>query len=118
MVTKEGVIVHPWYKGNHEWKVNQIARLKEPIRYHDSHQGKVSYDPKILLLEAERLGKVLWFAYWLSTDKTEGKMKWGQGSPMLEEDALLNLLKQAIEKGFFSEKFLTELYRELGKALK
>ena len=118
MATKLGSIVHPWYKGNHEWKVNEIATLKEPIRYHDSHQGEVSYDPRILLLHSEKLDKVLWFAYWLSTDQSEGKMKWGQGSPILEEGTLLNLLKQAIEKGFFSNKFLSELYRELGRVLR
>jgi len=117
MVTKEGVIVHPWYRGNHEWKVNGIAE-GPPIHYDDSHQGNVAYAPKILLLGSEKLRKVLWFTYWIATSKTGGKMKWGQGAPMLEEDALLNLLKQAIEKGFFSEKFLTGLYRELGKALK
>ena len=118
MVTKERVVVHPWYKGNHEWKVNGIAEVPQPIHYDDSQQGKVAYAPKILLLGSERLRKVLWFTYWIATSKTGGKLKWGQGSPMLEEEALLDLLKQATEKGFFSEKFLTKLYRELDKALK
>jgi len=45
-------------------------------------------------------------------------MKWGQGSPMLDEDAFLDLLRQATDKGFFSQKFLVDLYHELGKALK
>jgi hypothetical protein len=118
MATKLGSIVHPWYRGDHERKVNEMATLEEPIRYHDAHQGEVGHDPRILLLQSEKLDKVLWFTYWLSTDESEGKMKWGQGSPMLEEDSLLNLLKRAIEKGFFSDEFLAALYRELGKALK
>ena len=118
MVTKVGSGVHPWYKGNHEWKVNGIAKLKEAIQYHDSHQGKVSYDPKILLLDSEKVGRALWFAYWVSTDKTEGKMKWGQGSPVLEEDNLLQLLKDAIRQEFFSKDFLTELANEVNKGLK
>ena len=55
---------------------------------------------------------------WIATSKTGGKMKWGQGSPMLEEGALLSLLRQAIEKGFFSGGFLRKLHQELDKALK
>ncbi len=55
---------------------------------------------------------------WIATSKTGGKMKWGQGSPMLDEDAFLDLLRQATDKGFFSQKFLVDLYHELGKALK
>ena len=34
-----------------------MAELGQPIKY----------NPKILLLENKEVGKVLWFAYWLST---------------------------------------------------
>ena len=117
MVAKVGSMVHPWYKGNHEWKVEGIAKLNEPIQYHDLYQGKVSYDPKIVLLDSGKMGNALWFAYWISTAKTKDKMKWGQGSPVLEEDSLLHLLREAISQNFFTKDFLRKLSSELDKAL-
>ena len=81
-----GSIVHPWYKGVHEWRVKEVAKLANPIEYRDAEQGNVKYDPKIMLLESKSVGEVLWFPYWISTKKTQGKMKWGQRPPMLEED--------------------------------
>jgi len=117
MRTKVGSTVHPWYKGVHEWQVEAIAELPQPIEYDDPVQGKVSYDPKMVPLKSPKHGNVLWFTYWISTNKTQGKMKWGQGSPMLEEDVLLNLMKEAIEQGFFTNDFLKGLARELNEAL-
>jgi len=116
MVTKESVTVHPWYKGIHEWQVEAIAQLSEPIQYNDPVQGKVSYDPRVLSLESPEHGNVLWFTYWISTNKTQGKMRWGQGSPMLEESVLLNLMKDAIKQGLFTNGFLKGLARELHEA--
>ncbi len=117
MEAEVGSTVHPWYKGIHKWKVNGIAKLSQPIQYDDPSQGKVSYDPKVLLLGSEKLNKVLWFAYWMATSKTGGKMKWGQGPPMLEQSVLLNLLKEVIKQGFFTKNFLKELASELDRAL-
>lgn len=113
MKTKIGSKVHPWYKGTHEWEVKNIAELYKPIEYNDPEQGEVNYDPKVMLLESERAGNVLWFTYWISTNKTKGKSKWGQGPPMLEEDVILELMKDGIRKGFFSKKFLQELCSEI-----
>lgn len=101
MKTEIGSKVHPWYKGCHEWEVKGIARLEKPIKYDDPMQGEVSYDPKIMLLEGEKVDKVLWFTYWISTNKTKGKLKWGQGPPMLEENVLLDLMKDAVKNGLF-----------------
>jgi len=117
MITEVGGTVHPWYKGIREWQVEAIARLPQPIRYPDPNQGDVSYDPKIVWLKCPEHSKVLWFAYWISTNKTKGRMKWGQGAPMLEEDVLLTLLKDAISQNLFSKNFLGELASELGGAL-
>ena len=117
MGTKEGSTVHPWYKGIHEWQVKAIAKLPEPIEYSDPIQGNVSYDPKILWLTSSKHSKVLWFAYWMSTDKTGCKMKWGQGPPMLEQSVLLNLLKEAIKQGFFTKDFFEELAHESHETL-
>lgn len=115
---KTGVRVHPWYKGTHEWRVKGVAELKKPIGYDDSVQGKVSYDPKIMLLESERIGEVLWFPYWIATSKTGGKMKWGQRPPILEESVLMELIKASVRQGFLSRGFLEDLERELKLALR
>lgn len=113
MATDVGSIVHPWYKGSHEWQVEGIAEPSHSIIYRDSVQGDVKYCPKILDLRNSKGEKALWFTYWISTRKTGGKLKWGGGSPMLEEHVLLDLLKEAINKGLFSSDFLLELKREL-----
>jgi len=63
MKTQVGSRVHSWYKSSHEWEVKGIAGLKKPIKYCDPMQGEVDYDPKIMLLENEAVGKVLWFPY-------------------------------------------------------
>lgn len=113
MKTQVASIVHPWYKGTHEWQVKGVAQLEKPIEYGDPIQGKVSYDPKIMVLDSKTTGRVLWFAYWMSTTKTKGKMKWGQGPPMLEEGVFMELIRNAIRQGFFSRDFLEELDHEL-----
>lgn len=114
MKTRVGSTVHPWYKGSHEWEIKGIAELEKPIKYDDPMQGEVNYDPKIMLLEAQGKGKVLWFPYWMSTTKTSGKVKWGQRPSMLEENVLLDLMRGGIRKGLFSKGFLNKLVRELG----
>jgi len=118
MKTQVGSTVHPWYKGTHEWQVKSIAELEQPIEYDDPTQGKVSYDPKIMLLEAENVGKVLWFPYWMATSKTVGKMKWGQRPPVLEEGVFLKLIKDALGNDMFGKEFLEELDHEIKLALK
>jgi len=112
-MAKVGSKVHPWYKGTHEWEIKDIARLNQPVKYRDSQQGDVSYDPRIIKLQNATNCQALWFTYWLATDKTKGLLKWGQGSPMLEEFTFLELMKQAIRSGFFSQDFLKSLANEL-----
>ncbi len=104
-----GSIVHPWYKGVHEWRVKEVAKLASPIEYRDAEQGQVKYYPKIMLLASKTVGAVLWFPYWISTKKTKGKMRWGGGSAMLEEEVFLELMTGAIKKDMFSDKFLKKL---------
>ena len=117
MATKVGGKVHPWYKGYHEWEVKGIADLKKPIEYYDPKQGNVSYDPKILQLESKTIGKVLWFAYWIATEKTKGKMKWGQSPPIIEEDVFVDLFKDAVKQKFFTKSVLQKLQREINTTL-
>jgi hypothetical protein len=118
MTAKVGSKVHPRYKGIAEWEVSGMSVLSEPLKYRDPVQGKVSYDPRIVMLKSPQLSKVLWFAYWIATDRTKGRLKWGQGAPMLEEKVLLELLKDAIILNFFSKSSLKKLQREITKALK
>lgn len=113
MATRVGSTVRPWYKGTHKWQVEGIAELPQPIGYKDSVQGDVRYSPKILSLRNSQGERTLWFAYWISTNNTKGKLKWGQGPPVLEEGVLLALLKEAIRKDFFSSDFVAELTNEL-----
>jgi hypothetical protein len=115
MTASIGSTVHPWYKGNHEWKIKSVAQLDRPIEYHDEQQGNVKYDPKIMLLEGKGGCPVLWFNYWLATDNTGGKMKWGGGPPIMEEYVLLELMKKAISNKLFSEDFLKTLSEEIEK---
>ncbi len=119
MKTTVGSTVHPNYRGTHEWEVRGVAELKQPVMWHDPNpeRGHVRYDPKIMLLEAKGVGKVLWFNYWISTSKTGEKMRWGGGPPMLEEDVFLELLKGGINKGLFGKTFLKKLNTELQLAL-
>lgn len=118
MKAKVGDRVHPKYKGMDNWEIKAIAELSEPIRYSDSKLGRVSYCPRIVLLESvDNKLKPLWFAYWIATSRTEGKMKWGQRPGIYEENVLLELLKDAIRQNFFTKDFLTELAHELDQAL-
>lgn len=118
MKAKVGDKVHPRYKGIDNWEIKAIAELSEPIKYGDSKLGRVSYCPRILLLESlDNKFKALWFAYWIATSRTEGKMRWGQRPGMYEENVLLELLKDAIRQDFFTSDFLKDLRRELDDAL-
>jgi hypothetical protein len=118
MTTTVGSIVHPWYKGVHEWRVRATVELERPIGYMDPVQGIVHYSPKIMKLEGESGNKVLWFNYWMSTNKTNGKMRYGGGPPMLEEGVFLELMKDGIQKGLFSKSFLKKLDSEIQSCLK
>lgn len=118
MTAKIRNTVHPRYRGIAEWEVRGIAQLAQPMEYYDPVQGHVRYDPRVLWLRSPEHSKVLWFTYWISTNKTKGKIKWGQGSPMLEETALLELFRDALAKDFFSKSFLKKLNHEIGNALK
>ena len=115
----KGDKVHPRYKGIGDWEIKAIAELPEPIKYNDSKLGEVSYCPRIALLESlDNEVKALWFAYWIATSRTEGKIKWGQRPGMYEENVLLELLKGAIRQKFFTKDFLRKLTREIEDALK
>jgi hypothetical protein len=106
--------VHPRYKGTDDWEVKAIAELSRPIKYNDPELGRVSYRPSIVLLEsADNKFRALWFAYRIGTSRSGGQILWGQGPAMYEEDALLELFKDAIGKNLFTISFLSKLTDEL-----
>jgi hypothetical protein len=113
MPKEVGDTVHPWYRGVHDWRIKELAKLASPIKYRDAVQGKVGYDPKIMLLASKTAGEVLWFPYWISTKKTREKMRWGGGSSMLEEATFLELMSEAIRKDMLSNRFLRKLVEEI-----
>ena len=118
MKAKVGDNVHPRYKGIDNWEIKAIAELSEPIRYSDSKLGRVSYCPRIVSLESsDNRVRALWFAYWIATSGTGGKVKWGQRPGMYEENVLLELLKGAIRQGFLTKNFLRQLAHESSRAL-
>jgi hypothetical protein len=109
-----GSEVHPKYKGIDNWQIKGIAELSRPIKYNDSELGRVSYRPSIVLLEsADNKVQALWFAYRIGTSKSGGEILWRQGPAMYEEDALLELFKDAIGKNLFTISFLSKLTDEL-----
>ena len=119
MTTTVGSTVHPWYKGTNEWKVTGLAELQQPMEWKefDPNRGNIRYAPKILSLHNTEIGKVLWFNYWMSTFKTNEKMRCGEGPPMLEEGVFLELIKDGIQKGLFSKSFLKKLDNEIQSSL-
>jgi len=113
-----GSRVHPRYKGIAEWDVKAIAALPKPLEWEDkSLLGKVTYKPKMLWLTCSEYKRVVWFAYWMATSRTQGKVRWGGGPPILEEDTFLELLKLAIKQGFFTDSFLRSLKGEIELSL-
>jgi hypothetical protein len=121
MPADAGSIVHPWYKGVHEWVIKKIAKLDEPIEYYDSEQQNVRFDPKIMILEpvkaSDKVHQVIWFPYWIITKDTNDKFRWGGGSALLEEKYLVELMSTAIKNDMFSKHFLRKLQEEIQAGL-
>lgn len=110
MVANVGSKVHPRYKGCDDWEVRAVAELSKLLKWEDDYfGGEVSYSPRLLWLTCKKIDKALWFAYWISNPNTRGKLAWGQGPPVLEEDEFLALITNAIKQGFFTENFLNAL---------
>lgn len=114
MKAKVGAKVHPRYKGIDDWEIKAVAELSRPIKYRDSELGRVSYHPSIVLLESLDNGvQALWFAYRIGTSKNGGRMRWAHDPGVYEEDALLELFKDAMSKNLFTVSFLSKLTDEL-----
>lgn len=90
--------------------VRKVARLSNPIQCYSDDIGKVFFNPTLVKIEWEKPpsqdGHEFWFPYWVTT---RGKEKYGQFAPMMGENALLELLRNAILQDFFSDDFLQKL---------
>lgn len=100
------------------FKVQKVARLKNPVECHCEEIGTALFDPTIVKIEWEKSPSddkhELWFPYWITIG---GKEKYGQFAPMIGEGGLLELLEDAIGQDFFSRSFLQGLDRVINAKL-
>jgi len=98
--------------------LDMTFQLKQPVMCHSEEIGNAEFMPTIVLLEWEKPPSddvnEFWFPYWL---KVRGKWKYGQFAPMIGEDALLQLLSQAIRQDYFSQQFLIGLAETIKEML-
>ena len=96
------------YWGN--FSVGKVARLKNPVECKCQEIGTALFDPTIVKIRWEippsEDKNEFWFPYWMTIG---GREKYGQFAPMIGEEALLELLQDAIEQDFFSKGFLRGL---------
>ncbi len=105
---KEGQQKRAKYWG--EFKVTKVAQLKAPVSAYSDDVGEVLLSPTLVQIHwkgdpDDEYG--FWFPYWITT---KGKEKYGQYAPMMDEHSLLELLEEAIRRGFFSGSFLHQLH--------
>jgi len=101
------------------YKVTKVARLKHPVECHSQIKGKALFNPTIVKLEWEIPPSddkhEFWFPYWITWSKISDKERYGQFAPMIGENALLELLKDAMKQEFFSKSFLDHLAAAIAK---
>lgn len=102
-----------------EYIVRNIVELRDPVACHSDEIGKALFKPTIAKIEwlekpPSRDQHDIWFPYWIVI---KGREKFGQFAPMIGQKALLELLKKAVKKGFFSVRFLRNLKRAIEKEL-
>jgi hypothetical protein len=118
-MTKEG------YRGKAKlggyYTVKKVARLTKPVECLSRDKGKALFNPTMVKLEWDippsSDKNEFWFPYWITWVDIDGKERYGQYSPMIGEKALLELLKGAITKDFFSNSFLSELNKAISSKL-
>ena len=96
--------------------VEDIVKLREPIKCTSEEKGEVDFNPTIIKIKWDKKPSddvnELWFPYWITID---GKEKYGQFAPMLGQAALLELICGAIDKGFFNSYFLNALQERINR---
>jgi hypothetical protein len=107
--------------GNYTAK--KVVKLKQPVECRSQNKGKALFNPVIVKMEWDAPPSEdkndIWFPYWITWAEVDGRERYGQYAPMIGEKALLELLRKAIKKDFFSRGFLSSLdrviVRKLGK---
>lgn len=92
------------------FEVVKVVRLSSPVQCCSEEIGEVLFNPTLVQIKWDREPSwdkhEFWLPYWVTIG---GKEKYGQFAPMIGENALLELLRKAIEEGFFSNEFLSQL---------
>ncbi len=92
------------------YTVEKVATLSKPVQVHSQEVDKALFNPTLVKLkwDQDNFHHEFWFPYWITLN--DAKEKYGQFAPMMGEDTLLQLLKEAIRQEFFSEGFLNKLH--------
>lgn len=102
-----------------KFTVKKVSKLKYPVKCYSEEVGEVEFNPTIVKIEWEKEPSEdkhdLWFPYWISIN---GKEKYGQFAPMIGQKALLELMENAIDDGFFDIDFLKGLNTKIDIHLK
>ena len=100
------------------YRVKKVIKLEQSVICQSEEIGEAEFMPTIVKLEWEKPPSSdkneFWFPYWL---KVHGKWKYGQFAPMIGENALLQLLKEAIRQDCFSQNFMVGLADSLREKL-
>jgi hypothetical protein len=93
-----------------EFEVEKVITLKQPVICKSDEVGEAEFMPTLVKIKWNKNPSPdkndLWFPYWI---KIKGKEKYGQFAPMIGKNALLELLKGAINQDFFDQEFLQRL---------
>lgn len=99
-----------------EFGVAKVATLSSPIQCYSEEVGEVLFNPTLVKIAWDKEPSwdkhEYWLPYWITIG---GKEKYGQFAPMIGENALLELLENAIEQGFFSNELLSKLATTIKK---
>ena len=91
--------------------VEKVAMLCKPIEVHEVHSEEIEkalFNPTLVRIKWDKeFHHEFWFPYWIAIN--DAKEKYGQFAPMMGEDSLLELLKEAIRQDFFTDGFLHQL---------
>lgn len=92
------------------FSVSKVARLKKAVECQCEELGVALFNPIIVKICWEnppsRDKHEFWFPYLITIS---GKEYQPRAAPMIDEEALLELLQDAIKQDFFSEDFLQGL---------
>ena len=113
---KEGQKKKAKYWGR--FTVKNVAKLKNPVECYSDQIGKALFNPTLVKIQWENPPSDdkhdLWFPYWITIN---GREKYGQFAPMMGEVSFLELFREGIRQGFFSDRFLRILNEAINERL-